>query len=300
MTCSPDATTASYSRASWSTRGVAAPFDQPVGGARHGRDHHRDLVAGIDLALDVARHVADALDVGDRGAAELHHQASHGEPSPSVAAHGAICGSAGAKWRVYITARSPAAATAAQYIRRQAVPQPRTGQIVAAWPTTTRRSRPVPTPPSMPPRSPGSRGLPANGGTPPARWRCCTSSTRSGSPISATRPAGSFGRDAAAAALPRRTAHPRHRLRRRHPVRAAGAARRRRGGRRSVAPPTSRPRSSTPRRAASRSTTARPPRRRWRMPASASTWCWPWRWSSTSPTSACSCAAAPRWSSPAG
>ena len=40
------------------------------------------------------------------------------------------------------------------------------------------------------------------------------------------------------------------------------------------------------RRAASRSITAPPPPRRWRMPASASTWCWPWRWSSTSPTSA--------------
>ena len=44
----------------------------------HGRDHHGDLVAGIDLALDVARDVADAVDVGDRGAAELHHQAGHG------------------------------------------------------------------------------------------------------------------------------------------------------------------------------------------------------------------------------
>ena len=87
-------------------RGIAAPLDQPVGGSRHGRDHHRDLVAGIDLALDVARHVADALDVGDRGAAELHHQASHGAPPPLlIDLPRRICRSRGAKWRVYIPAR---------------------------------------------------------------------------------------------------------------------------------------------------------------------------------------------------
>ena len=36
-------------------------------------------MAGVDLALDVARDVADALDVGDRRAAEFHHEAGHGE-----------------------------------------------------------------------------------------------------------------------------------------------------------------------------------------------------------------------------
>ena len=56
---------------------ITTPLDQPVGGSRHRGNHHGDLVAGIDLALDVARHVVDALDVGDRGSAELHHQASH-------------------------------------------------------------------------------------------------------------------------------------------------------------------------------------------------------------------------------
>ncbi len=65
--------------------GLAAPAHQPVGGARHGRDHDGDLVAGIDLALDVARDVADALDVGDRGAAEFHHQAGHGGLAASPA-----------------------------------------------------------------------------------------------------------------------------------------------------------------------------------------------------------------------
>jgi hypothetical protein len=43
-------------------------------------------VAGIDLALDVARDVADSVDVGDRGAAELHDETSHGNRSRSSTA----------------------------------------------------------------------------------------------------------------------------------------------------------------------------------------------------------------------
>ena len=35
-------------------------------------------MAGVDLALDVARDVADAVEIGDRRSAEFHHQASHG------------------------------------------------------------------------------------------------------------------------------------------------------------------------------------------------------------------------------
>ena len=78
VTCSPEATTASYSRASCSGARLAAPADQLVGLAGHGRDHDGDLVAGVDLALDVARDIADAVDIGDRGSAEFHHQAGHG------------------------------------------------------------------------------------------------------------------------------------------------------------------------------------------------------------------------------
>ena len=58
-------------------RRVAAPGDQLVGLARHRRDNHRDLGAGLDLAFDVARDVANAFDIGDRSAAELHHQTRH-------------------------------------------------------------------------------------------------------------------------------------------------------------------------------------------------------------------------------
>jgi hypothetical protein len=54
-----------------------APIDQLVGGPGHGGDHHGDLVTGRHLALDVACDIADAVDVGDRGAAELHHEAGH-------------------------------------------------------------------------------------------------------------------------------------------------------------------------------------------------------------------------------
>ena len=61
-------------------RGLAHPGDQLVGGAGHGRDDDGHLVAGIDLALDVARDVADALDVGDRRAAEFHDHERHDNP----------------------------------------------------------------------------------------------------------------------------------------------------------------------------------------------------------------------------
>jgi hypothetical protein len=79
VTCSPDATMASYSSSdSGSPCGRAAravgPGHQLVGLARHGRDHHRDLLARRHFGRDQARHPADALQVGHRGAAELHHQ----------------------------------------------------------------------------------------------------------------------------------------------------------------------------------------------------------------------------------
>ena len=67
-------------------QGRRAPGDQLVGGARHGRDDDGDVVAGVDLALDVARDVADAVDVGDRGAAELHDETGHGSRSRSSTA----------------------------------------------------------------------------------------------------------------------------------------------------------------------------------------------------------------------
>ena len=54
-------------------RRVATPGHELIGGPGHRGDHHRHLVAGVDLAFHVASDIADALDVGDRGPAELHH-----------------------------------------------------------------------------------------------------------------------------------------------------------------------------------------------------------------------------------
>jgi hypothetical protein len=60
--------------------GLPGPLDQLIGDAGHGRDHDGHVVAGIDLALDVARDIADAVEIGDRRSAEFHHQASHDVP----------------------------------------------------------------------------------------------------------------------------------------------------------------------------------------------------------------------------
>src|ERR1041385_709683 len=58
-------------------RRFATPLDEFVGLAGHRRDHDGDVMAGVDLAFDMARDVADPVDIGDRGAAEFHHKAAH-------------------------------------------------------------------------------------------------------------------------------------------------------------------------------------------------------------------------------
>ena len=59
---------------------LSRPLDQLIGHARHGGDDDGHVVAGIDFALDVACHVADAVKIGDRRSAEFHHQTSHDIP----------------------------------------------------------------------------------------------------------------------------------------------------------------------------------------------------------------------------
>jgi len=54
-----------------------APPDQLVGGAGHGRNYHGDFMPSINLALDVKRDVADAVDIGDRRSAEFHDETRH-------------------------------------------------------------------------------------------------------------------------------------------------------------------------------------------------------------------------------
>jgi hypothetical protein len=58
-------------------RQVLAPFDQLVRGAGHGTDDDRDLVPGIDFPFHPVGDVADAVQVGHRGAAEFHDDAGH-------------------------------------------------------------------------------------------------------------------------------------------------------------------------------------------------------------------------------
>nr|BAT27877.1 3-demethylubiquinone-9 3-methyltransferase [Aureimonas frigidaquae] len=59
-------------------RGFAAPADELVRLAGHGRYDDGDVVAGIDLALDVPRDVPDPIDISDGSAAELEYETRHG------------------------------------------------------------------------------------------------------------------------------------------------------------------------------------------------------------------------------
>ncbi len=58
-------------------RKLLAPADQLVGRAGHGGDDDGDLVADRVLALHPAGDLADAVQVGDRSAAEFHHDTRH-------------------------------------------------------------------------------------------------------------------------------------------------------------------------------------------------------------------------------
>src|SRR5262249_8050160 len=59
---------------------LSRPLDQLVGYTGHGGDDNSHIVAGIDLAFDVASHVADTVEIGDRWSAEFHHQPGHDVP----------------------------------------------------------------------------------------------------------------------------------------------------------------------------------------------------------------------------
>ena len=216
VTCSPEATTASYSRAS--CRGAAS---------RHQATSSLVLPAMAETTtatswpastsrLTWLRDIADAVDVGDRGSAEFHHQAGHAERVFCTDLGRELCRKPPAKRRVYI----PAGSGGCNRARGEGID----GRIGAGAEVR----------PSTPPRSRGFRGWPPPGGTRAARWALL----HKFNPVRL----GYHPRQAACRRFdrdPKRldsldgAAHPRHRLRRRHPVRAAGAARRRRGGRRS-------------------------------------------------------------------
>ena len=90
LTCSPEATTASYSRASCSEAASRHQSTSRLVVPAMAETTTATSWPAADLALDVARHIADAVDVGDRGSAEFHHEAGHA---------GLISGGAGARQR---------------------------------------------------------------------------------------------------------------------------------------------------------------------------------------------------------
>ncbi len=167
-------------------RGFLDPADELVRLAGHRRDDHRHVVAGLDLAFDVPRHVADAFYRGDGRTAELHDEARHGcdlnedEWLGELPLHFAA-----AKRRVYMTMRAVACQRGLEGLRRGVAAK---GWRRRFWPwrrvcrrRSTRR------------RSPASNAWRRTGGTRRGRCGPCTSSTRCASPISATRPAGASG-----------------------------------------------------------------------------------------------------------
>ena len=214
-------------------RAFAAPGHQLIGHPRHRRDHHGDLVAGVDLALDMARDVADAVDVGDRGSAEFHHETRHGRQVPRYDRRG--------RWRL-----SRASEPKAAYTYRRGLP----GATARDF---GRKSIPTRAAPGR------ARARPGWGRWRPSAWRGSMISSSSAPPSTVDdaevarfsalaaewwNPRGKmavlhkfnpvrlgfikeavcqhFGRDAKRLDCARRPAHSRYRLRRRHPVRAAG------------------------------------------------------------------------------
>src|SRR5690606_16072387 len=74
--------------------GLANPGDELVCMSSHRGDDHSHLVLGVVLPFDVPGHVANAVDVGDGRAAELHHYDCHAS-SRCADQHRAQCRSSG-------------------------------------------------------------------------------------------------------------------------------------------------------------------------------------------------------------
>src|SRR3954469_24414582 len=111
----------------------------------------------------MASNVADALDIGDRGAAKLHYKAGHGGLA-------GFSGRMGARDPLY---GKPTRENAGIHTGEAGGPQPRLGR--GRWQAVRSRGA---IQASTTPRSRAFRPWPANGGTPAGRWPLWTSSMR--------------------------------------------------------------------------------------------------------------------------
>ena len=258
------------------------PADQLIGRAGHGRDHDGDLVAGVDLALDPRGDRLDALEVGHRGAAELHHDAGlagrsrHRSRSREWDACNGAAPVAGRAARIHTQFRTPLSKARDR----------QTASMIRPHTPADRASAMQPRPSaSIRPRSPSSPPWREAWWDPAGKFRPLHRLNPARLAFIRDQAAARFGRDALRPAPLCGPAPARYRLRRRAAVRADGAAgrrghRHRRGGaqHRRRPPPcrAERARRSTIARRRAEALAARP--------ASASTSCWPWRWSSMWPT----------------
>ena len=77
VTCSPEETTASYSRASCRMEAERQSATSLLVSPAMAETTTATSWPAFDLAPHVARHVADAVEVGDRRSAEFHHETGH-------------------------------------------------------------------------------------------------------------------------------------------------------------------------------------------------------------------------------
>ncbi len=193
-------------RRAW--RRPACTSDELVGLARHGRDDHGHLVAGVHLAFDVARDVPDPVDVGDGGGREFENETRHdfrpmSSGPPAVRSAGVPVHSGG-NTSARFDAGPRSARRAASVSRTGGGAQGEAGTLSRLTPAAGRNmpgqrvffgqrmstmSEARQTTRSSPARSSASRSSPPNGGTRAASSSRCTSSTRCASPTSASRSA---------------------------------------------------------------------------------------------------------------
>ena len=139
VTCSPEATTMSYSARSWSRAAdLPHPFDELVGRAGHRGDHDRDLLARDLCLLHTPCHRAQAIEIGHRSAAEfLHHKRHCADLPPHVAI------ATPTESTLLVAAFFRMASTYEPAQSEASVAAPRLERKERAWPNSACRARPI-------------------------------------------------------------------------------------------------------------------------------------------------------------